>query len=97
MTIRGQDFDEAAAYARTTRTLERLCRDYGFEYVLGVFSNGMPEHERMREEEERQRAQERMRRRQARVRLRRQLGGGNGAREPVILMVKRGAKDDGGR
>jgi hypothetical protein len=40
MTIRGQDFDEAAAYVRTTRTLERLCRDYGFEYVLGVFSNG---------------------------------------------------------
>jgi hypothetical protein len=42
MTIRGQDFDEAAAYVRTTRTLERLCRDYGFEYVLGVFSNGSP-------------------------------------------------------
>jgi hypothetical protein len=72
MTIRGQDFDEAIAYARTTRTLERLCREYGFEYVLGIFSNGMPEHERMRREEERQRALEKMQRRQARARQRRQ-------------------------
>jgi hypothetical protein len=50
----------------------RLCRDYGFEYVLGIFSNGMPEHERMREEEEERRELEaRTRRRQERVRLRR--------------------------
>jgi hypothetical protein len=43
MTTQGHD-----AYVRTTRTLERLCRDYGFEYVLGVFSNDMPDHRRMR-------------------------------------------------
>jgi sugar phosphate isomerase/epimerase len=67
MTMYGHDFDEAAAYARTTRTLRRLCQDYGFEYVLGIFSNGMPEH---REEEERQRALERKQRRQARARQR---------------------------
>jgi hypothetical protein len=66
----GHDFDEAAAWRRTTRTLERLCRDYGFEYVLGVFSNDMPDHRRMREEEERQRALERKQRRQARARQR---------------------------
>jgi hypothetical protein len=75
MTTQGHD-----AYVRTTRTLERLCRDYGFEYVLGVFSNDMPDHRRMREEEEeRQRALEKMRRRQERVRFRRQIGGTNGS------------------
>jgi uncharacterized protein YecT (DUF1311 family) len=47
MTTHGHD-----AYVRTTRTLERLCRDYGFEYVFGVFSNDMPDHRRMRDEEQ---------------------------------------------
>jgi hypothetical protein len=43
------------AWPKITRTLERLCDKYGFETVLGIFSNDMPDHRREREQEERER------------------------------------------
>jgi len=48
------DAEYAAAWPKITRTLKRLCDQYGFDMVLGIFSNDMPEHREEREREERE-------------------------------------------
>ncbi len=60
------DYDKA--WPKIARTLERLCDEYGWDTVLGVFSNDMPDHRREREREEREQGAGRQRSRKARKR-----------------------------
>jgi hypothetical protein len=46
-------------YARTVRRLRRLFDDFGYEYVVGIACNGMPEHREWEREQEEKRAPER--------------------------------------
>jgi hypothetical protein len=50
--------DYETVYPRIVRRLRRLCADCGWQNVLAVFSNDMPEHreERAREEREHEEA-----------------------------------------
>jgi hypothetical protein len=66
--VPGRDFDPAVAYARVVRTWRRLCTDYGFNYVLLIVSNGMPEHREWEREQEERREQERQQERAERKR-----------------------------
>jgi hypothetical protein len=40
------------AYERTVRAIRRLSKAYGYEYVVGIACQGMPEHLEMRRERE---------------------------------------------
>jgi len=48
------DDDYEVGWPKITRRLQRLCDEFGWETVLAVFSNDMPEHwqERARQERE---------------------------------------------
>jgi hypothetical protein len=50
-----------------SRTLERLCDKYGWDIVLGIFSNDMPDHRREREQQEREERQAKERKRRQRM------------------------------
>ena len=42
------------AWPKITRRLQRLCDEFGWETVLAVFSNDMPEHRQERARQERE-------------------------------------------
>jgi hypothetical protein len=69
MTNTGPDYatgwqpepDYDLVYPRIARTLERLCRECGWQNVLGVFSCDMPSHRRRERHEAEAKARARQR------------------------------------